>query len=80
MLLLMLSAAAVTLSAAPKAYTLKSPDGSLEMHISTVGGIRYDVLHKGTLLLERSQASMTLGDGRLYGGPDTEVRRAQAQR
>ena len=77
-LLLVLSTAA-GLSAAPKAYTLKSPDGRLEMHISTVDGIRYDVLHEGKLLLERSQASMTLGDGTLYGGTAMKVRRASTR-
>ena len=77
-LLLVLSTAA-GLSAAPKAYTLKSPDGRLEMRISTVDGIRYDVLHEGMLLLERSQASMTLGDGTIYGGTAMKVRRARTR-
>lgn len=74
-----LSAAALTMSAAPKAYTLKSPDGKLEMHISTADGIRYDVLHDGILLLEQSQASMTLGDGTIYGGTAMKVRRARTR-
>ena len=74
-----LSAAVLTMSAAPKAYTLKSPDGRLEMHISTAGGIRYDVLHDGILLLERSQASMTLGDGTIYGGTAMKARRARTR-
>lgn len=74
-----LSAVALTMSAAPKAYTLKSPDGRLEMHISTADGIRYDVLHDGILLLERSQASMTLGDGTIYGGTAMKARRARTR-
>ena len=74
-----LSAVALTMSAAPKAYTLKSPDGRLEMHISTADGIRYDVLHDGILLLEQSQASMTLGDGTIYGGTAMKVRRARTR-
>ena len=74
-----LSAVALTMSAAPKAYTLKSPDGRLEMHISTADGIRYDVLHDGILLLEQSQASMTLGDGTIYGGTAMKARRARTR-
>lgn len=75
-LLLSMSVAA-GLSAAPQNYTLKSPDSRLEMRISVTGGIRYDVLHDGVLLLEQSQASMTLGDGTVYGGPEIQVRKVR---
>lgn len=68
---------AAGLSAAPKAFTLKSPDGRMKVEISTDGGIRYSLTHDGVLLLENSSLSMSLTDGTVYGGPESKLRRAR---
>jgi len=68
---------AVGLSAAPKAFTLKSPDGRMKMEISTAGEIRYSLTHDDVLLLENSCLSMSLTDGTVYGGPESKLRRTR---
>ena len=68
---------AVGLSAAPKNFTLKSPDGRMKVEISTDGGIRYSLTHDDVLLLENSSLSMSLTDGTVYGGPESKLRRAR---
>ena len=68
---------AAGLSAAPKAFTLKSPDGRMKVEISTDGGIRYSLTHDDVLLLENSGLSMSLTDGTVYGGPESKLRRAR---
>ena len=65
------------LSAAPKAFTLKSPDGRMKVEISTDGGIRYSLTHDDVLLLENSGLSMSLTDGTVYGGQESKLRRAR---
>lgn len=67
---------AAGLSAAPKDFTLKSPDGRMKMEISTAGGISYCLSHDDVLLLENSCLSMSLTDGTVYGGPESRFRRA----
>ena len=68
---------AAGLSAAPKAFTLKSPDGRMKVEISTDGWIRYSLTHDDVLLLENSGLSMSLTDGTVYGGPESKLRRAR---
>jgi len=68
---------AAGLSAAPKAFTLKSPDGRMKVEISTDGGIHYSLTHDDVLLLENSGLSMSLTDGTVYGGPESKLRRAR---
>ena len=68
---------AADLSAAPKAFTLKSPDGRMTVGISTDGGIRYNLTHDGVLLLENSRLSMSLADGTVYGGTESKLRRTR---
>ncbi len=76
-LFLALLSVAAGLSAAPKAFTLKSPDGRMRMEISTGGGIRYSLTHDDVLLLENSCLSMSLADGTVYGGPESKLRRTR---
>ena len=68
---------AAGLSATPKAFTLKSPDGRMKVEISTDGGIRYSLTHDDVLLLENSGLSMSLTDGTVYGGPESKLRRVR---
>lgn len=52
---------------AQKQFTLKSPDNKIEVNISIGKTIEYSVFHQGDMMLDRSVASMTLGDGFNYG-------------
>ena len=53
--------------AAPKDYTLSSPDGNLTVRINAESGISWSLYHGETCLLEPSAISMTLDDGTVYG-------------
>ncbi len=75
-LLFALLPVAAGLSAAPKAFTLKSPDGRMKMEISTAGGLRYNLTQDDVLLMENSCLSMSLTDGTVYGGPESRLRRS----
>ncbi|MDR1525244.1 MAG: glycoside hydrolase family 97 protein, partial [Tannerella sp.] len=57
---------------AQKQFSLKSPDGKLEVAISAGKTVEYSVSHNGDLMLDRSAVSMTLTDGSRYG-VDTKV-------
>ena len=46
------------LAAAQASYDLKSPDGRIEVRIRTAGQIRYDVVLRGTALLENASLSL----------------------
>lgn len=46
------------MSVAQSSYDLKSPDGRIEVRIRTAGQLRYDVLLRGTALLENSTLSL----------------------
>ena len=58
---------ASAMSAAPKEFSLSSPDGKLNVSVEVGEDISYSVSHEGTLLLVPSQLSMTLEDGTVYG-------------
>ena len=68
---------AAGLSAAPKAFRLESPDGRLDVCVSTSGGVRYSITHDDVLLLVDAALSMSLTDGTVYGGPMSKLRRAR---
>ena len=53
--------------AAPKDYTLSSPDGSLTVKITAGDGISWSLYRDGTCLMAPSAISMTLDDGTVYG-------------
>ena len=55
------------MSAAPKEFSLSSPDGKLGVHVEVGETVSYSVLHEGTPVLAPSQVSMTLDDGTVYG-------------
>ncbi len=54
-------------SAAPKDFTLSSPDGGLEVKITAGDRISWSLYHGGTCLVTPSEVSMTLEDGTVYG-------------
>ena len=60
-------AVATAATAAPKDYTLSSPDGGLEVKITADDGISWSLYRDGTCLLTPSRISMTLEDGTVYG-------------
>lgn len=60
-------AVATAATAAPKDYTLSSPDGGLEVKITADDGISWSLYRDGTCLLTPSRVSMTLEDGTVYG-------------
>ena len=43
---------------AQSSYDLKSPDGRIEVRIRTAGQLRYDVVLRGTALLEGATLSL----------------------
>ena len=60
-------AVATAATAAPKDYTLSSPDGGLEVKITADDGISWSLYRDGACLLTPSRISMTLEDGTVYG-------------
>lgn len=52
---------------AQKSFSLKSPDGKIEVRINTGEQITYSVSHETDLMLSNSPISMTLTDGTAYG-------------
>jgi alpha-glucosidase len=54
-------------AAAQKSYALKSPDGKIETEILVDKTVSYSVRHGGDLMIDKSQISMTLGDGTVWG-------------
>lgn len=54
-------------SAAPKDYSLSSPDGSLTVKISAGEGVTWSLYQGETCLMSPSGISMTLDDGTVYG-------------
>ena len=53
--------------AATKDFELSSPDGKLNVSLEVGETVTYSLSHDGTLLLDRSQVSMSLDDGTVYG-------------
>lgn len=62
---LAMAAAAV---AAPREFSLSSPDGRLNLSVEVGQSISYSLSHEGTSLISPSEISMTLEDGTVYGG------------
>ena len=60
-------AVATAATAAPKDYTLSSPDGGLEVKITADDGISWSLYRDGACLLTPSRVSLTLEDGTVYG-------------
>ena len=54
-------------SAAPKDYSLSSPDGSLTVKITAGEGVTWSLYRGETCLVSPSGISMTLDDGTVYG-------------
>ena len=61
--------------AAPKDYTLASPDGKLSVKVVVGDDIRYTLTHGQTVLLENAQVAMKMTDGVVFGAGD-KVRKA----
>jgi alpha-glucosidase len=60
---------AATPAFAQTGYSLKSPDGTIEVRIRAAGQIEYDVLVGEGVVLERSTLSMTIGDQTIGTNP-----------
>ena len=56
----------VSVSAAPKSYTLNSPDGSLTARIDSDGSLTYSLEYLGDTIIAPSAISMTLSDGTVF--------------
>jgi alpha-glucosidase len=54
---------------AQTSFSLKSPDGRIEVKIRTAGRIQYDVLYKGRPILQDAQLSMDVDHKNLGGNP-----------
>jgi alpha-glucosidase len=59
---------ALSLAAAPRHYTLLSPDGRLCVEVDAGEQIRYALNYDGVAVLEPSTLSLQLGDGSVYDG------------
>ena len=53
--------------AAPKAFSLSSPDGKLNVSVEVGQTVVYSLSHGGTAILSPSEISMTLSGGIIYG-------------
>ena len=53
--------------AAPKQYSVTSPDGRVTVDVDIASGINYSVSFDGNLLIAPSEISMALSDGTVYG-------------
>ena len=54
--------------AAGNAYELTSPDGRLVLSVAVGSEVSYTLSHDGDVLMDKSEISMTLSDGTVYGG------------
>lgn len=60
-----------SMAAAQSSYDLKSPDGRIEVRIRTAGQLRYDVVLRGTAVLEKAELSLDVDHKKL--GVDPKV-------
>ena len=67
MLMFVLPLMCLAVSAAERTYSLRSPDGRLNVAITDGENICYALYHDGDLLIDASEVSMTLADGYVYG-------------
>lgn len=58
---------ATVAGAAPKDYSVLSPDGRLNVKVTVDNGVSYSLYKDGTCLINPSPVSMTLDDGTVYG-------------
>lgn len=58
---------AAVAGAAPKDYSVLSPDGSLTVNVTVDNGVSYSLYKDGACLIGPSPVSMTLDDGTVYG-------------
>jgi alpha-glucosidase len=72
---LLASLTALSLGAADKTYTLKSPSGELTVTVTAGAGTVWSVDMLGTKVLEPSPLSMSLDDGTVFGR-DMKVKKA----
>src|SRR5581483_7568812 len=63
--ILILLATATGVSAAQSSYDLKSPDGRIEVRIRTAGQIHYDVILRGTAVMENAALSLDVDHKKL---------------
>lgn len=63
----LLSAISVSLPAKPKNYNLLSPGGKIETMVSVGEKITYSVSNKGLNIIDASEISMRINDGRNFG-------------
>ncbi len=63
----LLSMAAFAVQAAPKSFSLSSPDGKLNVSVEVGQNVAYSLSHGGMAVLSPSEISMTLSDGTIYG-------------
>ena len=54
-------------SAAPKSYTLASPDGKITVEIKADDNLKYLVKYDGSVIVDESAVSLTLADGTVIG-------------
>jgi alpha-glucosidase len=69
LLLLSGSALLITPARAQSSYDLRSPDNRIEVRIRTAGQIRYDVVLRGTAVLENSTLSLDVDHNKLGINP-----------
>ncbi|MDR3308450.1 MAG: glycoside hydrolase family 97 catalytic domain-containing protein [Tannerella sp.] len=54
-------------AAIAKSFTIKSPDGKLNVIVDIGKTVSYSVVHESDIILSKSDISMSLSDGRTYG-------------
>ncbi len=54
-------------NAAPKNYSVVSPDGKISVEIRTDGNLTYSVMYDGKMIVDESAVAMTLADGSVIG-------------
>lgn len=74
-----LAAAAAVVCPAQQNYTLRSPDGRIEMRIRAGGRLAYDVAVRGKTVMENSTASVRIDGARLGAGIRVRSAKERAQ-
>lgn len=59
----------------PTTHELLSPDGTIKITVSTAEGLSYKVECDSILCLDKSNISMTLSDGTIYGAPTDQLKK-----
>ncbi len=78
LLFVLLAATSLTAAAAPKSYTLTSPDGALQTTVTVGERLTYDLCHEGRTLVEPSALALRRADG-ITWGPAARVAKATRQ-